>query len=42
MDFGDDRYDQYKDRTGLHLFSDRDHLDTDRLHRYDIRHHKDF
>lgn len=39
--FGDLRYSQYKDNTGLKLYSDLDHLDLKRRELYKKRHHKD-
>ena len=34
VQFGDRRYQQYKDRTPLHLFRDKNHLDTKRRELY--------
>lgn len=36
--FGDNRYQQYKDKTGLGLYTHMDHLDKDRRVRYKKRH----
>jgi len=36
--FGDNRYSQYKDKTGLGLYTHLDHLDKDRRARYKKRH----
>ena len=41
INFGDDRYEQYKDATGLGLYSHKDHLDKKRRAAYKLRHHKD-
>lgn len=30
VDFGDSRYQQYKDTTGLGLYTNKDHLDKER------------
>lgn len=40
VSFGDNRYEQYKDSTGLGLYSSSDHLDKDRRKRYRARHRK--
>jgi hypothetical protein len=37
IDFGDSRYEQYKDTTGLRLFSHNDHLDKKRRTSYRAR-----
>ena len=39
--FGDKRYSQYKDKTPLKLYSDKDHGDLKRRKRYYDRHGKD-
>ena len=36
--FGDKRYQQYKDRTGLGLYSSKNHLTRKRMQRYFLRH----
>ena len=36
--FGDTRYQQYKDTTGLGLFTHKNHLDIDRRKNYRARH----
>ena len=36
--FGDKRYQQYKDSTGLNLYSHLNHLDKKRRDRYRLRH----
>ena len=36
--FGDNRYEQYKDTTGLGLYSNKDHLDKKRRTSYRARH----
>lgn len=41
INFGDDRYSHYKDRTGLGLFSYLNHNDPDRRRLYHLRHNKD-
>ena len=41
INFGDCRYKQYKDTTGLGLYSHKDHLDKKRRDAYKLRHHKD-
>lgn len=38
--FGDSRYSQYKDKTPLKLFKNKDHLDKKRRERYYKRHGK--
>lgn len=38
--FGDKRYEQYKDSTGLDLYSHKDHGDRKRLQSYRMRHAK--
>lgn len=38
--FGDSRYGQYKDTTGLGLYSHKDHLDKKRKQSYYARHGK--
>jgi len=40
--FGDQRYEQYKDSTGLNLYSDLDHLDKNRRNLYYKRHNKNY
>jgi len=40
VDFGAIGYDQYKDSTGLGLYSHLDHLDEKRRYRYRARHSK--
>lgn len=42
VDFGDNRYQQYKDRTPLKLYSNLDHLDKVRRDRYYARHNKNY
>lgn len=39
--FGDKRYEHYKDRTGLGLYSKLDHLDPQRRRNYTSRHSSD-
>lgn len=39
--FGDTRYEQFRDRTGLNLYSNLDHNDLNRRHLYLARHEKD-
>jgi hypothetical protein len=39
--FGDSRYEQYKDTTGLNLYSNKDHGDKKRREAYRARHAKD-
>ena len=41
VNFGDNRYEQYKDTTGLGLYSDKNHLDKKRQEAYKTRHQKD-
>ena len=41
IQFGDKRYEQYKDVTPLKLYSHLNHVDKDRRKRYKIRHEKD-
>lgn len=41
VSFGDDRYQQYKDSTGLGLYSYLDHLDLKRRKSFRARHGKD-
>jgi len=41
LNFGDTRYQQYKDTTGLGLYSNLDHGDKQRRANYRIRHAKD-
>ena len=36
--FGDNRYEHFKDTTGLGLFSKKDHMDLSRRRRYRARH----
>ena len=38
LNFGDSRYDQYKDQTGHGLYSHKDHLDPKRRAAYIARH----
>jgi hypothetical protein len=38
--FGDNRYEQYRDSTGLKLYSRLDHNDTKRRADYKVRHEK--
>jgi hypothetical protein len=38
VSFGDKRYEQYKDSTGLGVYSSKNHLDKDRRARYRERH----
>lgn len=38
VDFGDSRYQQYKDTTGLGLYTHKDHLDKERRRLYRLRH----
>ena len=40
IDFGDNRYQQYKDSTPLKLYRKLDHNDTKRRHNYFSRHSK--
>lgn len=40
VDFGDVRYEQFKDSTPLKLYSHLDHNDTKRLHNFYLRHEK--
>lgn len=40
VDFGDTRYQQFKDSTPLKLYSNLDHNDTKRLHNFYLRHEK--
>jgi hypothetical protein len=42
VDFGDLRYQHYKDSTPLKLYSNMDHLDKDRRIRYYLRHKKNY
>jgi hypothetical protein len=39
--FGDNRYEQYKDNTGVGIYSHLDHNDLDRRRRYWERHRRD-
>lgn len=39
--FGDQRYEQYKDSTGLGLYSEKNHLDKKRRKNYRARHQHD-
>lgn len=41
IQFGDKRYQHYKDVTPLKLYTHLNHLDKDRRKRYKIRHEKD-
>jgi hypothetical protein len=41
ISFGDLRYQQFKDRTGLNLYSHLDHNDPQRRRSYSMRHAKD-
>lgn len=41
ISFGDSRYEQFKDGTGLNLYSHLDHNDQERRKRYLSRHEKD-
>ena len=41
INFGDNRYEQYKDNTGLGIYSNLDHNDISRRRLYRLRHHKD-
>lgn len=41
VQFGDRRYEQYKDSTPLKLYTNLNHNDKDRRRRYKIRHEKD-
>jgi len=41
INFGDDRHEQYKDTTGLGLYSHKNHLDKNRQESYKLRHHND-
>lgn len=36
--FGDTRFQHYKDKTPIKLYSNLDHLDKERRHRYYLRH----
>jgi hypothetical protein len=38
VDFGDTRYEHFKDSTPLKLYSHLDHNDTKRLHNFYLRH----
>ena len=38
VSFGDRRYEQYRDSTGLGIYSDKDHLDKNRRRQYKARH----
>lgn len=38
IDFGDSRYEQYRDSTGLNLYSHKDHNDIKRRNNYRARH----
>jgi hypothetical protein len=40
--FGDQRYEQYKDSTGLNLYSNLNHLDENRRNLYYRRHNKNY
>jgi hypothetical protein len=40
VNFGDDRYEQYEDSTGLGLYSHKDHKDEKRRAAYKSRHAK--
>lgn len=40
VDFGDTRYQQFKDSTPLKLYSYMDHNDRKRLHNFYLRHEK--
>jgi len=40
VNFGDTRYQQFKDSTGLGLYSDKDHNDPERRRLYRARHAK--
>jgi len=40
INFGDTRYQQYKDNTGLNLYSHLDHKDINRRRLYHLRHRK--
>lgn len=42
VDFGDRRYQQYKDQTPLKAYAHLDHKDTERKKRYYARHNKDY
>jgi hypothetical protein len=42
IDFGDKRYEQYRDTTPLKLYSNLDHNDKKRQMRYYSRHVKDY
>jgi hypothetical protein len=42
VSFGDVRYEHYKDRTPIKLYSDLDHLDDKRRMLYHLRHSKDY
>jgi hypothetical protein len=42
VDFGDSRYQQFRDRTQLHAFSHLDHNDPKRRERYYKRHKIDY
>ena len=41
VQFGDKRYQQYKDKTPLKLYSSKDHMDKDRRASYRARHNYD-
>jgi len=41
ISFGHTQYQQYKDTTGLNIYSNKDHLDKNRRRLYHIRHNKD-
>lgn len=41
VQFGDKRYEHYKDSTPLKLYTHLNHLDKERRKRYKIRHEKD-
>jgi hypothetical protein len=40
LNFGDKRYQQYEDKTGLNLYSKLDHFDKKRRNNYHSRHSK--
>jgi hypothetical protein len=40
VNFGDKRYQHYRDKTGLGLYSHLDHRDPERRRRYRLRHGK--
>ncbi len=42
VDFGDRRYQHFKDSTPLKLYSHLNHGDVERRHRYYARHNKDY